>query len=122
MLRTLTTLIRGQAAAQEEGLRDRHAILLIDQKIREAEAQMKAAKATLAAMIQRERAERRQLDQVEARACDLLGRAREALHGGRDDLAAEAAEAVAQLENEARVRREALGRAETSDAGEKLWP
>lgn len=113
MLRTLSTLIRGSAATQEEAMRDRHAVALIDQKIREAEAQTKAAKGTLATMIQRERAERRQLDQVEAQTCDLLNRAREALQGGREDLAAEAADAVATLENEARIRRENLARLET---------
>ncbi|CTQ49079.1 PspA/IM30 family protein [Jannaschia donghaensis] len=112
MLKTLSTLLRGAAATQEEALRDKHAIALIDQKIREADGQMKAAKGTLATMVQRERSERRQLDQVEARCCDLLTRARDAMNGGRDDLANEAAEAVAQLENEARVRRDALSRVE----------
>lgn len=112
VLRTLSTLIRGHAARQDETLRDRHAIVLIDQKIREAEAQMKGAKGTLAALIQRERSERRRLVHVEAQACDLLTRARDALHGGREDLAQEAADAVATLENEARARRESLTRVE----------
>lgn len=113
MLRTLTTLMRGTAASQDEALRDRHAIALIEQKIREAEAQLRAAKGTLATMIQRERSERRHLDQVEAQCCDLLTRARDALLGGREDLAQEAAEAVATLENEATIRRESLTRVET---------
>ncbi|MEO0859482.1 MAG: PspA/IM30 family protein [Pseudomonadota bacterium] len=113
MFQTLTTLLRGQAARQDEALKDRYAIELIDQKIREAEAQQKAAKATLATLIQRERSEQRQLEQLETRVADLTARAREALAADREDLAAEAAAAIAVQEDEVTLRRDTLRSMET---------
>ena len=44
MFRTLTTLVNGANARAEERVRDHFCIELIDQKIREAEATLKAAK------------------------------------------------------------------------------
>jgi phage shock protein A len=108
MFATLQTLLRGASARADEQVRDRHAIALIDQKIREAEAELRAAKAGLAALIQRERSERRALDQLLARTAELTDRARAALAGGREDLAAEAAGAIAAQEDEAAARRATL--------------
>ena len=113
MLRTLETLFRGASARSEERMRDAYAIELIDQKLREAEGQLRAAKATLASLIQRERTERRQAEALAARIADLTGRARLALESDRADLAAEAAEAIALMENEAQMRAETLARMET---------
>lgn len=45
MFRTLSTLIAGVSARSEDRVRDAFAIELIDQKIREAEAQLRAAQA-----------------------------------------------------------------------------
>jgi len=45
MLKTLSTLIAGVNARSEDRVRDAFAIELIDQKIREAEQSLKAAKA-----------------------------------------------------------------------------
>lgn len=113
MLRTLETLFRGASARSEERVRDAYAIELIDQKIREAEAQLRAAKGTLASLIQRQRAEQRQADGLATRILDLTSRARIALDSDREDLAQEAAEAIAVLENEATVRAETLTRMES---------
>ena len=55
MLGTFKTWITGANARAEEQVRDVYAIELIDQKIREAEGSVKAAKATLASLIQRQR-------------------------------------------------------------------
>ncbi|MEJ6389293.1 PspA/IM30 family protein [Gymnodinialimonas sp. 2307UL20-7] len=112
MLRTLTTLIDGANARAEDRLRDHFCIELIDQKIREAEASLKAAKFSLASLIQRERTESRQVTALENRVADLTGRAREALSEGREDLATEAAGAIAQTENELEVRRDTVRRLE----------
>lgn len=106
MFGTLRTLIAGKNARAEENLRETYSIELIDQKIREAQAGLKAAKSTLASLMQRQRAENRQIDTLETRCKDLLGRAEEALENKREDLAGEAAEAVAEMENELRIRRE----------------
>ncbi len=113
MLRTLTTLFDGANARAEERLRDHFCIELIDQKIREAGASLKAAKFSLASLIQRERAESRQVTALENRITDLTGRATQALNDGREDLATEAAGAIAQLENELTLRRETVRRLET---------
>ena len=113
MLRTLTTLFDGANARAEERLRDHFCIELIDQKIREAEASLKAAKFSLASLIQRERSESRQVTALENRVSDLTSRATEALSDGREDLATEAAGAIAQLENELTLRRETVRRLES---------
>lgn len=113
MFTTLRTLVAGSAARAEEQVRDYYSIELIDQKIREATDTLKAAKYALAGLIQRERAEARQVKALEARVTDLMDRARSALAGDREDLAREAAQAIAGMENELQLRRETLRRLET---------
>ncbi len=108
MLKTLNTLLMGQSARAEEALQDRFALELIDQKVREAEAGMRAAKSQLALLIQRERTETRLLSQLESRIADLSKRASQALLAERDDLASEACAAIAEMENERAVRRDTL--------------
>ena len=112
MFGTLKTLFTGANARAEEHLRDTFSIELIDQKIRESEASLKAAKLTLASLIQRQRAEIRQVESLEGRTADLMSRAKEALDGDREDLAQTAAQAVAEMENELMLRRRTLERLE----------
>lgn len=113
MFGTLKTLITGANARAEEKVRDTYSIELIEQKIREAQTGLQAAKATLASLIQRGRAEARQIEVLETRLRDMTNRAKEALKGGRDDLAGEAAQAVAEMENELTLRRETSCRLDT---------
>lgn len=110
MFKTLATLINGQNARAEDRVRDAFAIELIDQKIRESEASLRAAKATLASLIQRQRSEEKQHAGLKNRINDLTKRAREALDNDREDLATEAARAIANMENEMAVRSETLDR------------
>lgn len=110
MFKTLTTLINGANARAEERVRDAYAIELIDQKIRECEAQLRAARATLATLIQRRRSEEKLRGGLATRIADLTGRAREALAAGREDLAREAAQTLATLETEAALRDQTLDR------------
>lgn len=110
MFKTLSTLIAGVNARSEDRVRDAFAIELIDQKIREAETSLKAAKATLASLIQRQRSEERQRDALKNRIKDMTKRAQDALDSDRDDLAAEAAQAIAQMENELTIRNETCNR------------
>ena len=112
MLSTLTTLMTGASARAEERVRDVYALEMIDQKIRETEAQLRAAKATLATLIQRQRSEQRMLEALNARIVTMTGRAQEALEADRDELAGQAAEAIATMENEAELRRATLERLE----------
>lgn len=110
MFKTLSTLIAGANARGEDRVRDAFAIELIDQKIRDADSSLKAAKSTLASLIQRQRAEEAQRNTLQRRLSDLTDRAKSALDEDRDDLALQAAEAIAQMENELAVRTETLQR------------
>ena len=112
MLKTLATLIQGQNARAEDRVRDAFAIELIDQKIRESESSLRAAKATLASLIQRQRSEEKQHASLKTRIADLTRRAKDALDNDREDMAAEAARAIANMENELAVRVETLDRLE----------
>lgn len=108
MLNVLKTLLQGANARAEERLTDHFAIDLIEQKIREAEHGLAAAKNTLASLIVRHRNEDRALTAVRSKVADLEQRARLALADGREDLAADAAAAIADLENETAVRKETV--------------
>lgn len=113
MFSTLRTLIAGANARAEGAVRETYSIELIDQKIREAQDGLKAAKFSLASLMQRERAETRQIEMLKSRIADLSDRAGEALQAGREDLAGEAAQAIADLENETQLRQETVSRLET---------
>ena len=113
MFRTLITLFDGANARAEERVREHYSIELIEQKIREATRGLQSAKMTLASLKQRERSEARQVAELWTRIEDLEARAREALAAGRDNLAGEAAEAIAQLENERTIRQRTVERLET---------
>ncbi len=106
MLRTLNTLMRGAAARQEEALTDRFAVDLLDQKVRDCETNLKAAKATLAALIQKQRTEERQLNSVRAQVKDMTQRAEEALQAGAEEMVLKAAQVIADLENELATRQQ----------------
>ncbi|NSX56173.1 PspA/IM30 family protein [Parasulfitobacter algicola] len=110
MFATFRTLITGANVRAEERVRDTYAIELIDQKIREAEASLKAAKGTLASIIQRHRAEMRQVDGLKSRVEDMIQRAIQALEAEREDLASEAAHAIANMENELEIRQQTVER------------
>ncbi|TGQ71549.1 MAG: PspA/IM30 family protein [Mesorhizobium sp.] len=105
MLRLIRTLLDGASARAEDGLKDRFAIDLLAQRIRDAEAGLAAAKQTLASLIVRQRAEQAGLDQLERRHADLETRTLSALAAGNNALAESGAAAIAELENEREVRR-----------------
>lgn len=108
MFNVLRTLFAGASARAEEQLVDTFAIDLIEQKIREADAGLAAAKNTLAALIVRQRNEQQTFDRVVSQITDLEARVRQALANSREDLATDGATAIAQLENEKAVRRDTL--------------
>jgi phage shock protein A len=100
MLKTFITLVRGASAAAEENLADRSALLILDQQIRDAAAATARGKKALAMAIAQDEAEGRRLEATLARIADLEERASAALKAGRDDLAGEAAEAIAFMEDD----------------------
>ncbi len=108
MLKLVTTLIRGRAHDSAAVVADAHALPLLRQQIRDCASAHEAARQAVAltmAQAERERAAARRLDEQRA---DLEERALAALAKGREDLAAEAAGAIAQLEAEAQTSARAL--------------
>lgn len=112
MFSTLKTLMIGANARTEEQVRERYSIELIDQKIREAGEGLKAAKLGLASLVQRQRAEQRQIETLSTRITDLTARAEAALADGNETLAHQAAAAIAEMENEVTLRRATVARLE----------
>jgi phage shock protein A len=98
MIKTIVTLIRGAAAAAEEEVTDRSALLILDQQIRDAAAGIERSKRVLAIAIAQDEAEGKRLAATLTRIADLEERAVAALAANREDLAGEAAEAVAVME------------------------
>jgi phage shock protein A len=98
MFKTIFTLVRGSVAVAGEELEARNALLILDQQMRDAAANVERAKRMLALAIAQDQQEGRRLEATLARIADLEVRATAALDGGRDDLAREAAESIAALE------------------------
>lgn len=110
MFATLRVLFDGANARAEDRLKDTYAVELIDQRIREAEDNLSAAKVTLASLIQRKRSEQRMAASLTRQIATLTTRTTEALAAKRTGLAQEGAEAIAQMENEHTIRAETLER------------
>ena len=98
MFKTVLTLFRGSVAVAGEELEDRSALLILDQQMRDAASAVERSKRTLALAIAQDQQEGRRLDATNARIADLELRATAALDGGRDDLAREGAQSIANLE------------------------
>lgn len=114
MLKTLITLMRAQSHAAEQDFTDRHAIQILGQQIRDAAADLERAKRALALAIAGDQAEATRLARIDEQVTDLEERTVAALAAGREDLAREAAEALAGLEAD----RTAINEARGSMAGE----
>ncbi|GJE54763.1 PspA/IM30 family protein [Methylobacterium thuringiense] len=113
MFKLVRILARGATARASEEFLDRNALLILDQQVRETRASLERSRRALAAAVAADLAEGRKLAEVEARAADLETRAVAALSGGREDLAREAAQAIAELESERDAIRAARSRYET---------
>src|SRR3981189_1229241 len=100
MFKTVLTLFRGSVAAAGEELEDRSALLILAQQRRDAAAAVERSKRTLALAIAQDQQEGRRLETTNVRIADLELRATAALDGGREDLARDAAQAIAHLEAE----------------------
>jgi len=100
MFKTVLTLFRGSVAVVEEELQDRTALVLLDQQMRDGAAALDRSKRALAIAIAQDQQEGKRLEAISGRIADLEVRATAALDGARDDLAREAAQAIANLEAE----------------------
>src|SRR5467141_1164193 len=100
MFKTMITLVRGRTAAIAEEVAEQNALVILDQQMRDAVGALDRAKKALAVAIAQESQEDQRLEATRARIDDLETRAMAAIEAGREDLAAEAAEAIATLEAE----------------------
>lgn len=98
MLKTVATVFRGLFASAEEEFADRHALMILDQQIREAAEALEGSRRAFALALAQDETESRRLETLRGKITDIEERAVEALRAGRDDLAREAAEALAALE------------------------
>ena len=98
MLKTLTILFRGRAARAAEDLADANALLILDQHIRDASAALDRARRALSIAMAQDATEAKRIEEIAKKITDLESRAVAALDGNREDLAQEAAEAIAGLE------------------------
>src|SRR4029453_11846371 len=80
MLKFLLTLTRGAVAAAEEEAADRHALLILDQQMRDATAAVERSRRALGVAIAQEQAEAKRLEDTLARISDLEARAVAALN------------------------------------------
>ena len=108
MWKVITAIFLGKAARAEEALESDNAAIIIEQKIREAEAGHDSAKRGLASLIARTKSEKKAIGGIETRIADLEARTRAALAAGKEALAADAAKLLAELENERTIRKKTL--------------
>ena len=120
MWKTITAIFLGRQARAEEKLIENNASLILEQKIREAEAGHETAKRGLAALIARSKAEKKALSAVTDRIADLEARTRQALDANKETLAMDAAKHLADLENERTTRETTLARSDEKAERMKL--
>ena len=109
MFKSLVTLFRGAAHEQAETVTDRNALSILDQQMRDCSLSVaRARKALAVAIAQRQR--KRPISSRPRAVSPTLKNARGlALDAGKEELAAEAAEAIAYLEAESESRRNRTG-------------
>jgi len=113
MFETITTLMRGATAQGREQLIDANAVLLLEQKIRDIAARHEISKRTLAGMMAQVKSLNRSHQSLTHSSADLEDRARQALKAGREELASQAAQAIADNENELFLKSKTIDDLET---------
>ena len=113
MFNTIITLVRGRSHDASQALEDANALSILRQQLRDAASGVEAARRSVAVVMAYAERERKSLPRINAQIADLEGRAIAALAQGREDLATEAAAAIAQLEAERTTTETALATYET---------
>ena len=116
MFNTIITLVRGRGHDAAQAVADANALSILRQQLRDAAAGVEAARRSVAVVMAYAERERKSLPRINAQIADLEGRAMVALAQGREDLATEAAAAIAQLEAERATTETALATYETEIA------
>lgn len=100
MLKVLITLLRGRSSDAAEAFTDAHALPILRQQLRDCAAGVETARRSVAMVMAYAERERKSAERIAGQLADLETRALAALGQGREDLATEAAGAIAQLEAE----------------------
>ena len=108
MFKLFVTLLRGRNADAAESLTDAMALPILRQQLRDCAAGVETARRAVAMVMAYAERERKASARIAAQLADLEARALDALAKGREDLATEAAGAIAQLEAEAATTARAL--------------
>lgn len=100
VLRDMLTALKGGANEVGEAIVDANAIRILEQEIREAEGAIASAKQSLTRMKASEIKLKREVATLDADTADYEKKALAALNAGQEQLAAEVAERIAELESE----------------------
>ena len=100
MFKLFVTLMRGHSHNATDALTEAHALPILRQQLRDCAAGVETARRSVAMVMAYAEREKKSADKIAAQLADLETRALSALAIGRDDLASEAAGAIAQLEAE----------------------
>lgn len=107
MLKAFVTLIRGATHDAAEEFTDRHALLILQQQMRDATQAVTTARKAVALAVAQNTQEARQHELLLKRLKDLEARTIAAIEQDKADLARDAAEAIAALEAERDVSEQA---------------
>lgn len=116
MFKQITTLIRGRGYDAAEALTDANALAILRQQLRDAAKGVAETKRSVAVVMAYAAREKHASERLVARITDLEARAVEALKTGQDDLAAEAANSIAELEAEQQASAQAIAHYDTEIA------
>ena len=108
MFKQIITLFRGAAHTASEDFTDRHALLILQQQMRDSAHALAAARKAVAVAMAQNKQEQAQYERLVERLKDLEDRAVAALEQEKHDLAREAAETIAMLEAERDASSQAL--------------
>ncbi|NIY79267.1 PspA/IM30 family protein [Celeribacter sp. HF31] len=101
MFKMFTTLVRARTHDAAEAIEDANALTILRQQLRDAADGLQGAKRAVAVVIAYAEREKNNATKIAGQINDLELRAVEALRQDREDLATEAASAIAELEAEA---------------------
>lgn len=100
ILNKLITALRGGINDVGESIVDSQALRILDQEIRDADAELKQAKESLANIMAQQKLADKQVAEIKTKITEYEGYAIKALENNNDDLALEVAEKIAKLEND----------------------
>ena len=117
MFKMVTTLMRGRSHDAVEAFADANALSILRQQLRDAADGLEKAKRAVAAVMAYAARERQTAARIAGQIGDLETRAMDAIRQGRDDLATEAAAAIAELEAEQAAVARAIAHYDTEIRG-----